>query len=137
MVSADVAAQRWVNGLSGASQKISEGIDAVTVAPGQAAARQKAAWVQNTTSAADRWATRVGRVSLTDWQTAAKSKGVARIAPGASAAQGQMVSVMAKLLPAIDGAVKGLPARGTFEQNVQRSVTLMQKLHAMQGQFGG
>lgn len=135
MVSADQAASRWVSGLSGATTKISEGIDAVTVAPGQAAARQKAVYVANVTAAADTWARNVGRVTLGDWQSAAKTKGVPRIAGGAQAAQNKMQSVFVKLLPAIQAAVQSLPPRGTFEQNVARSTQMMTKLHSQAGQF--
>lgn len=135
MVSADTAAQRWVSGLSGATQKITEGIAAVTVAPGQAAARQRAVYVANVTAAAETWARNVGRVTLSDWQQASTTKGVPRIASGAQQAQSKMQQVMTKLLPAIDSAVKSLPPRGTFEQNVARSTAMMTKLHSQAGQF--
>lgn len=135
MVGADVASSRWVQGLQGSTQKITDGINAVTMSPGQRAASQKAVWLQNVTASQDRWASAVGRVSTESWKAAAIGKGVPRIGAGAAAAQDKMQRVFAKLLPAVDSAVKSLPPRGNFEQNVQRSVALMQKLHAQAGQF--
>lgn len=126
------AAQRWVSGLSGAGQKITDGIRSVTTAPGQSAARQKGAWVQNTTAAADKWAANTAAVSLSDWQNAAVSKGVPRIASGATAAEAKMASFLQQLFPHIDSVKSSLPARGSFDQNVQRMVAFSQGMHKFQ-----
>lgn len=133
---ANAAAAAWVSGLSSKTQKISDGIDRVTVAPGQMAARAKGLWAANTAAAVDRFAARSQAVSLQEWQAAAKGKGLQRIASGAQGSQDKMVRVFSKLLPAIDAAVKSLPSRGTFEQNKARSMALMDKLHAQAGTFG-
>lgn len=120
MVSADQAAADWVAGLSAKTAKITANVRAVTVAPGQAAARQKAVYVQNVTARADVWAQRVSAVTLGEWQDAMVNKGIPRIATGASAAQAKMTAVFAKLLPFIDAGKRSLQPRGTFEQNKAR-----------------
>lgn len=123
-------AAAWVQGLSSKTDKITRGIQSVTVAPGQAAARQKSVWAANTAAAVDRFATNVGKVSLSDWQTAAINKGVPRIATGASNAQQKMEAVLTQLLPHIEATRRALPARGTYEQNKARMNAMVDGMHA-------
>ena len=116
----DVAA-RWAANLSGATSKIQSGIEAVQVAPGQAAARQKGAYVQGVTANQEKWASNVAAVSVGDWKKAAIEKGLPRIASGAQAAQGKFGTFMTRLLPYIDSGVQSLPARGNLDANIARS----------------
>lgn len=125
----DAAAQAWAQRLAASTQKITDGINAVTVAPGQAAARQADVWVQNTTASRDKWRTNVAGVSLQEWQQAAIGKGVQRIGPGAQAAVGKFASFMGQLLPHIERVRGSLPARGTFDQNLARMVQFSQGMH--------
>lgn len=122
-------AARWSQGLAGAGAKITEGVASVTTAPGQMAARQKAVYAQNVAASVDKWAANVGKVTLGDWQSAMTNKGIARIATGASAAQDKFAGFITKLLPHIAAGKASLPPRGTFEQNVQRSVAWIQHMH--------
>lgn len=126
-------AQNWANRLGQSTQAISDGIDRVTQAPGAAAARQKTVWQQNTAAAANKWAVNTGRVTLAEWQDAMKTKGVPRIAQGATAAVPKMQTFMTKLLPYIESTKAGLPARGDFNQNVQRMVAFVTKMKAFPG----
>lgn len=119
-------AANWAQRLGASTQKITDGINSVQTAPGQAAARQKAVWAQNVASAQDKWASRVASVTLSDWQQAAITKGVARIGPGATAAQPKMQAFMTQLLPKVASVVGSLPPRGTTDQNIQRAVAFMQ-----------
>lgn len=113
-------AQEWANQMGAKTQKISEGIDAVTTAPGIAAARQKEVWRQNTANAADKYARNVQAVTLEDWRAAAKGKGLNRIGPGATAAIPKMANLMTQLMPYIAAGKAKLPARGDTGANKNR-----------------
>lgn len=126
-VTPDQAAAKWAQRLSGATADIAAGIDRVSVAPGQAAARNADTWQQRTLAAKDKWTRNVARVSLGEWQDAAKSKGVPRIAAGAQAAQGKMGQFMQEFLPHVDrGAaqVRAMP-NATLEQSIARATAMI------------
>lgn len=129
------AATNWQNGFSGASQKYTDGINAVTVAPGQLAAAQKSLYVANVQAAANTWASKVGAVSLQDWKNAATSTGAARLATGATKGLPKMQSFMTNFLPQLSSIVDSLPARGSFEQNLQRFSSYATALHQKKGSF--
>lgn len=114
-------AAKWKNRLSAATPEIQAGIQRVTQAPGQAAAKQKGAWVQNTQAAADKWERNVSRVTLSDWQAAATA-GVNRVASGAAAKVGKMESFLADFQPHLERVQQRLSAmpRGGLEQNLAR-----------------
>lgn len=131
-VTPDQAAAAWVQGLSAKTAKIQAGAQAVTVAPGQAAARNAQAYLAGVQQSFDKWKRNTAAVSLQDWQTAFVQKGVPRIAPGAQAAQAKMTAFMGQLLPYVASGRGQLPARGTFEQNVQRATQWMQYMHRFQ-----
>jgi hypothetical protein len=106
------------------------GVNAVTTAPGMAAAKQKAVYLANVQANADKWARNVGAVTLQDWQNAFTTKAIPRIASGATAAQPKMEAFMTKLLPFQANALQTLPPRGTYEQNKNRATQWMDKMHA-------
>lgn len=117
---AEIAA-RWKSGLSAAGARMTSGVQSVSVAPGQVAARNKAGYVQGVMDSQDKWATNVARVSLSEWQQAMITKGVPRLATGAAAAESDFADFMTKLLPFQQSLVNTLPARGGLEQNIARS----------------
>jgi hypothetical protein len=117
----DQIAAQWASRLAGSTQRIKDGVNAVSVAPGQAAARQKDVWAQNVAASKDKWAGRVASVSLSDWQQAMNEKGSARIGAGAQAAQPKFAQFMGQLLPHIASTKASLPARGNLDQNIARA----------------
>lgn len=125
---ANAVAASWAAGLQSAGQKITEGVQAVQVAPGQAAARQADVWAAQVAASKDKWKRNTAAVSLQDWQTALIEKGVPRIAQGATSAQPKFAAFMSQLLPFIDTAKASLPPRGNLEQNITRSNTFIRKM---------
>lgn len=113
-------AQEWANAMGAKTQKISDGIDAVTVAPGIKAASQKDVWRNNTAASVDKYARNVQSVSLEEWKAAAKGKGLNRIGPGATAAVPKMANLMTQLMPYIAAGKNKLPARGDAGANKNR-----------------
>ena len=128
-VSAGDAATNWQNGFSQAGTKYTAGVNAVKTAPGQLAAAQQDVWAQNTAAA------KVASVSLQQWQQAATTTGAARLATGATKGAPKMAAFMQNFIPKLASVVDSLPARGTFEQNMQKSFAYAQALHNMKGQF--
>lgn len=132
----DQAAADWVAGLSSKTAKMQAGAQAVTVAPGQAAARNAQAYIQGVQANLQKWQTNVARVSLGEWQQAYVAKGVPRIATGAQASQAKFAAFMGQLLPFVERGRSSLPQRGTFEQNVQRATQWMSYMHGFKRQGG-
>lgn len=126
------AAANWASKLAGSTDRIKAGIQAVTVSPGTLAAKASSTWAQNTAAAQSKYQRNVGNVTLQQWQDAALNKGVARIPSGATSGQPKMQAFMAQFLPAVSAAVQALPPRGSFDQNVQRSVAMQTALHKFQ-----
>lgn len=120
MLSADQVAQKWAANTGAATQAYTDGVNAVTVAPGQAAARAVELWATNVAAAKQKYAANSSKVTLSDWQAAAVGKGAARLASGVQAAQPKMQQAMTKLLPYIAQQVNALPQRGTLDQNINR-----------------
>lgn len=121
-LSPDQIAAKWAQNLGGATQRITDGINAVTTSPGQLAARQKMVWQQNTVASTDKWAARTAAVPVEQWKADSIQKGVPRIATGATAAVPKFTTFMGKLMPYINNQKNQLPARGTPDQNIARMV---------------
>jgi hypothetical protein len=118
---------KWVNRLSGATAEIQAGIARVTVAPGAKAAQKSQKWLNNTQAAHDKFKRNVGRVSLSDWQNAATTIGVPRIAQGAQQKQGKMQSFLTDFIPHLErglSQIDNMPD-DTMEARIQKSVAMM------------
>lgn len=113
-------AQKWATRLSAATQAITDGVNAVTQAPGAAAAAQADVWLANLQAARDKWVRNVSAVTLQQWQSAMITKGVPRVASGATAAVPKMGQFMAQWLPYANQIAQSLPPRGTIDQNIAR-----------------
>ena len=133
----DQIAAEWANGLASKTAKIQAGVQAVSVSPGAAAARQKTVWLQNLQASADKWAQRVSQLSTADWQTAMINKGIPRIATGAQAAQPKFAAFMTRLLPHIQSGRSALPARGNLQTNIQRMVQFTNHMASFGGRRPG
>jgi hypothetical protein len=132
---AAAATTAWSTNFAAAGTKYTAGINAVTVAPGQLAAAQQAAYVANVQANANIWASKVAAVPLASWKTAATTTGVQRLATGATKGEPKFSAFMTAFLPVLTGIVDSLPARGTFSQNMARFTQYATNLHAAKGSF--
>lgn len=135
--SPDQVSQYWLTGLQGATQKISDGVDRVTTAPGAAAAAQVEVWAANVVASKAKFAANVRRVSLSDWQAATKAA-VGNVAAGAQRKQGKFLAAIGPVLAHIaagQGKLANMP-RGTYAQNVQRMTTFVDHMHNYQRPAG-
>lgn len=133
-LSADQIANNWAQRLAASTDKMMAGAQAVPVAPGQAAARQKAVWAANVAASVNKWAANVAAVTKEQWLTAYEMKGLPRVGPGATAAVPRFTQFMAKLLPYINTGRTSLPPRGSYEQNKARNNAWMDYMHKFAGQ---
>lgn len=118
-------AQKWAQNLGAASTSIQNGVNAVQTAPGQTAASRQALMKARVNAAIDsgKWASRVSSVSLGDWKNAMLTKGVQRVASGATAAQPKMQAFMNEFLPVaqqVSQTVDAMP-KNTIEDSVARA----------------
>lgn len=117
-------AEKWGRRMKGSTEDIRRGVEKVSEAPGQAAARQADVMLQNLTRSIQdgTWARQVGRVSLQEWKEKTLSKGVNRIAAGVDAAMPRQVAMAQDLLAAVDSVaeeVRRMP-KGTLEDGINR-----------------
>ena len=127
--SAATAAQKWSQNFGAAGQAWANGIESVTVAPGQLAAAAQARYLSGVQQSAQKWATRVASVSLATWKQQAVAKGQSRLATGATTGMAKYQSAIQAVLDAEKSIIAGLPPRGTVEQNIQRSSAFQLAMH--------
>lgn len=89
--------KKQIDRLSGAGEAIRDGIQSVTVAPGQKAAASKDRYLAGIQKSVDKWADNVASVSLASWQEAALNKGVPRIAEGIRQAESKLIDFHTQL----------------------------------------
>ena len=132
-VTAEEYAEKWGRRLKGATEDIRRGVDRVAEAPGIAAARQADLMLQKLTESitSGKWANQVAGVSLEEWKTAIKDKGIARIAAGVDAATPKQREMAQRLLAAVDEsvAIVNRTPRGSLEDNIQRMTTFAREMN--------
>lgn len=135
MPNASDVANRWQQGFANAGPKWAAGINAVTVAPGIAAAAAKDRYVAGVNAAADKFAANVSRVDLATWKNMSTTKGQGRMASGAAAGQAKYQAKIGAVLQAIGQIRDSLPPRADIMTNLQRAQTMALQLHerAQQG----
>ena len=123
----EAATAKWVQNLSAASDRMTAGANAVTKAPGLAAAAAKQKWLNRVTAAADKFAANVSRVSLEQWQAAYINIGVPRVGQGASAKQGKMLSFQQQFLPYLRTGLQTIDQMPstTLEDGIARATAMI------------
>ncbi len=94
-------ALKWSTKLGQATPAITAGVNRVTENPAEKALAAQAKMVTNWNASINdgKWAAGLGRVSLSSWKNDMLTKGVARIASGAKAAEPKMQAFMTDFLP--------------------------------------
>jgi hypothetical protein len=131
MPTASDAAARWAQNLGASGARYTAGVQAVTVAPGQLAARAGQRWLANTQAALPRFTKNSAAVGLGDWQNAAVTKGAPRLASGAQAAQPKMEAALTRVFSQIAQVVGSLSPRGDIEANIARSAAFARGMNAL------
>jgi len=128
------ATQRWVTNLSNSTAAMTAGVNRVTVSPGVAAARSADKWLAKVSQARDKYARRVGAMTLGDWQNSMTSYGIGRVAQGAQAKQGKMQNFMSEYLPYLSAGVAKVDSmpKQTLEDGINRAVTMIRHNAAFQ-----
>ena len=101
---------KWLSRIQASTQSITDGVNAVTTAPGVSAAKQKQRWLNRIMESADKWATNVASVSLSDWQSAMVNIGIGRISTGAQAKQGKYLAFSQQFMPYINAGKSKIDA---------------------------
>lgn len=128
-ITASQFADRWGEGLLGAGSKIEQGVNAVTTAPGQEAAKQKDVWLARIQASADKWAKNTAAVPLEDWKASMIQKGIPNLQNAVNLSKSKVMKAAEKLIPAINSALSSLPKRGTtIDQNMARSTHMAKEL---------
>lgn len=123
-------AKKWQRNLAASTDSIRAGVQAVQEAPTEKAARRADAYLAGVQKSVSdgKWQAGLRRITLPMWQTAMLTKGIQRIASGATAAEPKMADFMAEFLPHMDQVVAGVnrdSPRGDIEQNIARAVAVM------------
>lgn len=127
-------AANWSQRMGASVTRIKAGVEAVKNAPGAAAAAASNVWLQNTQASVTKYKRNTAAVTLQSWQQSFVTKGLPRIATGASAAQPKVAAFMSQWVPFLQRTVPNLPARGTFEQNLARSQAMIKAAHTFKYQ---
>jgi hypothetical protein len=110
------AAAKWLAGMQNSTTAMQEGVAAVTVAPGTAAANAKQKWIMAMTSqkVQDKWARNVAiGGSLSNWQNAMNTYGINRATQGAQQKQDKYSSAITSVLEyeaRLQQQVKAMPS---------------------------
>lgn len=128
-------AEKWGRRMNAAGQDMRNGVEGVTEAPGQRAAKKADKMREGILRAlADgTWQRAVAAVSLEDWKRMMIDKGIPRVSAGVNAATGKMAVMGEKLmanLATIAQTVDKMPDN-TFEERIAKMVKQSELAHKM------
>ncbi|MDE2106921.1 MAG: hypothetical protein KGL39_57435 [Patescibacteria group bacterium] len=130
MTAGDLA-KKQINAVNGAVAAYKAGVQAVKTAPGSAAAAQRDAYLAGVTRNVDKWAQRVGAVTLQQWMDATLTKGAQRLGPGITAATQKITAFWTRWMPTLQSAMATVHAmpKSTFEERLTRMTQMATILH--------
>lgn len=125
---AQAATSKWVANLSNSTAAMTAGANRVTVSPGAQAAAAADKWLSKVTAAKAKFIARAGAVTVDQWRTAYTTYGVQRVASGAQAKQGKMLSFQTdwlNYLQANMGKIDRMPTT-TLQDGINKAVAQIQ-----------
>lgn len=124
--SADATA-KWLANISSSQDRMRTGAMRVTRAPGEAAAAAADKWLAKVTAAKDKFRSRVGSVSLQQWQTAYIDVGIPRVSQGAQAKQAKFTAFLDQFLPYLASGLQQIDKMPnvTVEDGVARASAMI------------
>lgn len=132
------ATSKWVSRMQAASQQITEGVNAVTEAPGAKAAKQVSVWLAKLQASQQKWARNVSAVTLSEWQTAMINRGIPAINAGVTAKQDNYAKFAAKFYPYLTAGkakINAMP-KTTLAEGIAKAVAQIQYNAAYTGGNG-
>lgn len=120
---AQQSTDRWLRRMQASGQDYIEGIQSVTVAPGQAAAANHAGYTNGVAANVQKWRNNVAAVTREEWVQAAVTKGAPRLASGAAAAVPKVMAAQERVGQMVDRAKAAIANmdRSTPEARIARS----------------
>ena len=126
---AQQVAQKWSQNLSNSGTTMTNGINGVTVSPGQLAAANAQAYISGVQQNVGKWQAKLQAMPLATWQNAMKVKGIPRVQ---AAATTDMAKVQTAFGPLLDytynlrDQINSSMPRGSLSQNIQRMTAQVQ-----------
>lgn len=128
---AAAVAQKWSQNLAASGQTMTNGINGVTVSPGQLAAANSQAYLTGVQQNVGKWQSKLQAMPLSTWQNAMKVKGIPRVQQAATTDQGKVQSAMGPLLDYVyntrDQINSSMP-RGSLQQNISRMTAFVNQM---------
>ena len=121
---ASKVADKWAQKLAGSVDQIRDGVNAVTEAPGIAAARNADGWIAGIMNNKDKWKRNVAAVPVDEWKRKTLDLGLNRIAAGANANKPKMERFMTAFLPfqeTVTNKVRAMP-KTDLESGIARMI---------------
>ncbi len=121
------ATAKWVQNLSASADRMTSGANAVTKAPGEAAAAAGDKWLQRVTASKGKFVANSRAVSLESWKRSYIEIGVPRVAQGAQAKQGKMLDFQTQFLPYLArglATIDAMPST-TIEDGIARASAMI------------
>ena len=121
------AVNKWLTGISSATDRMTQGAQNVQTAPGVAAAAAADKWLQRVTAAKPKFIANVKAVSLQDWQNSFINIGIPRVAQGAQAKQGKVLNFMNQWLPYLQTGLQTIDKMPstTLEDGIARATAMI------------
>jgi len=128
-VTAEEYQEKHARRLKGAISDITRGVDRVTTNPCELAAAKADKMLSRLSESVQsgKWARNLKKVTLDDWKTKMKDKGVPRISGGIDGAKDKVIAFAKDLLPHVDtgvAAIKKLPDL-TIDDSINRAASFI------------